>query len=180
MSVPPPPHKDDEMAVVLPTRLADDHGPEWRQTRPRLVGPGGRGPMRGIGGLEAGSPERGIAGVGSVSGLELRRACFFSPSSAPSAPWAFGGFAAPFLRGFHLEQPRELTTSRVVEGLLSPGGQGVLSTCEEALRMTARIIFILFVWRGSALFLPNRGQRAWGLSQARWCCTGILSANSNG
>lgn len=70
------PPQDDEMGRVLPTRLADDHGPEWRHIRPRLVGPGGAG----------GGPWTGITSAGSVSGLELRRACFFLFSGCPISP----------------------------------------------------------------------------------------------
>lgn len=71
-------------------RLADDHGPEWRHVRPRLVGPRGR---RAHKGNSSDSPERELHELGRVSGLELDE-LVLSPRSL---------MRAPFLRGLHLE-----------------------------------------------------------------------------
>lgn len=138
------PHKMTRWAVSHAC-MADDLGPEWRHIRPRLVGLGGRG----------GGPWTGITSAGSVSGLELRRACFFVCLS-PSAPWEY----SPFLGVLHLEMARKLTTTRVVEGELStPVGQGWAERMVVGAVHDRWHYFYTFVCRGSALLVARKEPR---------------------
>lgn len=125
----------------------------------------------GAGGGVGGGPWTGITSAGSVSGLKLRRALFFCCSSgAPSAPWEY----APFLRDLSSRTVRELATTRVVEGILTSRRTGVEGQMVRGFAHDSGHYFYTLAWRDSAMFVPKRERRAWGLSQVRCCCNGDL------
>lgn len=113
--------------------------------------PAEAGGFRGTGG----GPWTGITSAGSVSGLELRRACF---CLSPSAPWEY----SPFLGVLHLEMARELATTRVVEALLTPVGQGWAEHMIVGAVHDRWHYFYTFVCRDSALLVAQKEQRGLG------------------
>lgn len=69
---------------------------------------------------------------------------------------------------------RELATTRVVEGILTSRRTGVEGQMVGGFAHNGGHYFYTLAWRDSAMFVPKRERRAWGLSQVRRCCNGDL------